>query len=154
MKKFYILLAIVTLLMSGCKKDSDEGSSNSTWTINGKSYSAAKTLYSVADYALLATDNVDFTKATNAILLSFEEKPTSSGAYTVLEWTKYGPSEGEIYIEIVADGKSYYETAGQSGDYASISVLSGGKLKVTFNNVTFIDDNNNKVKATGTIVEQ
>lgn len=155
MKKIYILLAAFVLLFAGCKKDSNEGSNSiSTWTINGKSYSAEKTLYSVADYALVAADNEDFTKATNAIILEFEEKPTSSGAYTVIESTKDGPFEGEVFIAIAADGKTYYETIGQSGDYASISILSGGKLKVTFKNVSFTDESNNKVKASGTIIEE
>lgn len=155
MKKFYIILAAFTLIFAGCKKDSNEESnSKSTWTINGKSYSAAKTLYSVADYALVAGDNEDFTKAANAIILEFEEKPTSSGAYTVIESTKDGPFQGEIFLAIIVDGKTYYETIGQNGDYASISILTGGKLKVKFNNVTFTDESNNKVKASGTIIEE
>lgn len=154
MRIFYIFLLAFTLLMAGCKKDSDEDSTTSSWTINGKSYTALKTLYSVADDALVAIDNEDLTKAKTGVMLSFEEKPGSSGAYQVIQWEKDGPMTGEIYIEIVIDGINYYESSGQNGDYASVSILSSGRLKVTFSNITFIDDNDNKVKASGTIVEQ
>lgn len=148
MKNFCILLVAFTLLMAGCKKDSNEDDTTSSWTINGKSYTASKTLYSVADQALVAIDDEDITKAKNGIMLSFDEKPISSGAYTI----KHGEAfPGEISIEIVIDEN--YEYAGQNG-YASISILSGGRLKVTFSNITFVDDNDNKVKASGTIVEQ
>lgn len=154
MKKFYILLAAFTLLFVGCKKDSDEDSSSSTWTINGKNYTAAKTLYSVADYALLAADNEDFTKATNGIMLNFLEKPTQSGAYAVVPYYRLGGTGGDINIEIFEDGKNHYVTSTQNGDYATISILSGGKLKVTFKNVTFTDESKNQVKASGTIIEE
>lgn len=154
MKNFYIILVSFTLLIAGCKKDSEEGSSKSTWTINGKSYTPLKTLYSVADDALVAIDNEDLTKTKTGIILSFEEKPTTSGAYQIIQWKKDGPRAGEIYIEIVIDGINYYESSGQNGDYASVSILSSGRIKVTFSNITVVDENDNMVKASGTIVEQ
>lgn len=150
MKKLYILLVAFSMLFAGCKKDSDEGSSNSTWTINGKTYTAAKTIYSVADDALGAAASDE----KNAIILYFEEKPTESGAYTVVPYYRLGATGGDIHIEIFEDGKNQYFTSTQNGDYATISILSGGRLKVTFKNVTFVDESNNQVKASGTIIEE
>lgn len=154
MKNSHILLLILTLFFVSCEKDSEEDES-STFTINGQSYSPIKTFYRFTDDALIAINNEDINKANTGIYLEFEEKPTTSGSFEVVQWQKDGPFTGEIYLEITIDGNKFYESTGQSGDYASVSILSGGRLKVTFNNVTFTDDNHiNKFKASGTIVEQ
>ena len=155
MKNSYILLLALTLFFVSCDKDTEEGNETSTFTINGQSYSPVKTFYRFTDEALIGINNEDINKATTGIYLGFEEKPTTSGSFEVAPWQKDGPFTGEIYLEITIDGNKFYESSGQSGDYASVSILSGGRLKVTFNNVTFTDDNHiNKFKASGIIVEQ
>jgi hypothetical protein len=164
MKKVILALRLIslmtlvafTLLMVGCEKNSDLDQDNqiSTWTINGKSYTALKTIYSVSDKALMAFDNENMSKAKNSIELIFNERPTSSGAYTLLQFPDRGPGRGQILVEILIDGTSYFQYLGEGSDEAYVSILSNGRLKVTFENITLIDDKKNKVKASVTIIEQ
>lgn len=158
MKNFYFLLLVFTALLTGCEKDSEEDFSNSFWTINGKSYTALKTVYSVPDDALMALDNENEYDSENTMTIYFEEKPTSSGSYDIINWQTDGaPFNGEIDMEIsvkTASGYTTYYSPGYDFEYKAMLTLSKGKIKVVFKDVEFHDQLNNKVKVSGTIIEQ
>jgi len=158
MRNSYILLVTLILLMASCKKNSDEDSLNSTWTINGKSYSAVKTIYSVADDALTASDNNDIDKAENSVTLYFQEKPISNGTYDIINWGIDGaPYKGEVDMEISiksSTGYTTYYSPGYDFGYKATVSLKNNKLNIVFNDITFHDDLNNKVNASGIIIEQ
>ena len=158
MRISYVLIATLILLLASCKKNSDVGNLKSNWTIKGKSYSAVKTIYSVADDALIASDNDNIDNAENSVTLYFSEKPISSGSYDIINWAIDGaPYNGEIDMEISVKSSTgittYYSPEYGFGYKATLS-LDNNKLKIVFNNIKFHDDLNNEVTASGIIIEQ
>lgn len=156
MKNFYILLVSFTLLLAaGCKKDSDENSSSSTWTISSKTYIGMKTYFDVSDDRLLSIDNTDLTKAKNSTWVNFTSRPTAKGVYRVISEGKDFPiDEGTIVIGVYVDGISYWSYS-PIGDNATVSILSAGRIKISFNNILCKDESGKySVTITGTIVEQ
>ena len=158
MRNSHILLVTLILLMVSCKKDSEESSSNSTWTINGKNYSAVKTIYSVADDALTASDNDNIDNAENSVTLYFKEKPISTGNYDIINWGIDGsPYKGEVDMEInikSSTGITTYYSPGYDFGYKATVSMGNNKLKIVFNNIVFHDDLNHEVIASGIIIEQ
>lgn len=71
-------------------------------------------------------------------------------------YTCYSPARRINLANVPYDkrGKNDYKTVGKNGDYANVTILSGGKLKVAFTNVMFTDESDNKVKVSRTIIEE
>ena len=135
MNKFFLpALLIGFFLFYGCKKNNASPSTtNSQWTIFGKTYTADTTFFNNDDFEMRIEA---YDSANNAAFVSFRTKPVTNRKYIVINagsiTTALDLDSNQCVINAIIPGNSYYSV----GEGSSVSVtLSGTKLNVSFSNV-------------------
>lgn len=145
MKKTFqaiMMLAVIALVFTGCKKDEEEGcfTVNNTWTLAGSSFTASSLVPPSFSGASLnaATSNLDL------VSIEFPVKPTASGTYTAVLAT--GAATGnqcKITARINGSPLLYFST----NSTGSVEVcVEEGKVSVRASGLTltYIEDSTEK----------
>jgi hypothetical protein len=151
-----VLIAGSSLLFAGCSK-SNAASNTSTggvnqWTLKGTTYKGLSSRYDDTSSALAILTSAD--AGGNLISVIFYSHPSASGTYTV---TNGGISSAGAYCLIqefvyANNTSTIYSSTGKTGDMLNITI-TGGKLKVSFTNVT-MSDNTTTTTSSGTVAQQ
>ena len=124
---------VVAALMAGILTLTSCGSSSllgGSWSYNGTTYSAITAIGSTTAATLTATTGS--TTEVDDVVFHFTSYPPAPGQYTIVNTS---PTSGQVYAVMNLGTKVY--TIDQSGSaQASVSV-SGTKVSVTVNSVTF-----------------
>jgi hypothetical protein len=148
-KPMLLSIAVALLVFVSCSKKNVNANST-TWTFNGKTYSASTADYDTADvYGLL---NAQDPGGNNAITIGFNSNPTVNGAYVVTRGV-LGPGypANNCALHVFANSTGDYISIGKPGDVVNVTI-SNGKIHASFSDIT-IENGSDTTTVSGTIIQ-
>jgi hypothetical protein len=147
-KPFLLSIAIALSMFVYCSKKNAD-SNSTTWTFNGKTYTASTAGYDSAGLSGLL-DAQD--AAGNGISIGFNSHPRVNGTYIL---SKNGLGSGfpanNCSLSVFGNNSPNYISTGKPGDVVNVTI-SNGKLHATFSNIT-IENGTDTTTVSGTIIQ-
>jgi len=154
MKNLFLLalIAITFITFYGCSKSSSSSgattATSSQWTLKGTTYNGLATSYNTSSGLGILT-SAD--AAGNSITVTFYSHPATNGTYTVSDAAN--SNDCSINVQTYANNASViYSSTSKAGDNVNL-IISGGKLKATFTNVT-VSNGTTTTTTSGTVIQQ
>ena len=132
-----VVLALVFLLNSSCKKDM-LGSLSETWSFNSNTYSAVSCVADFRTATVTAANTVSGDVYSNIIISFSDTLPTTGGGYRVARsGTSFGADSLSITIAHMANGMTeYYASIPDTSRAYEVNVTyANGKIGVKGSNV-------------------
>jgi hypothetical protein len=148
-KPILLSIAVALLVFVSCSKK-NVNSNSSTWTFNGKTYSASTAGYDSADvYGLLDAQDPS---GDNGITIGFNSLPTVNGPYIVTRGV-LGPGypANNCALHVFGNSSGNYISIGKPGDVVNVTI-SNGKIHASFSNIT-IENGSDTTTVSGTIIQ-
>jgi hypothetical protein len=151
-----VLIAITAIIFFGCSKSKTSpatAASSTEWTLNGTTYKGLVTTYNDTTTGLGILVSVD--PAGNYLSVIFYSHPAANGTYTVTNGGVTSLDNTDCQIECgvyTGSASDIYTSTGKTGDQLNLSI-SGGKLKVSFTNIT-VAYNQTITTVSGTALQQ
>jgi hypothetical protein len=158
MKKIIQAAAIVLIALAicGCSKSSGSASSTtngpSQWTLKGTTYTGLVTGYNDTSSGLGIL--VSAAAAGNTLSIIFYSHPAANGAFMVTNGGVTAPGT-QCMIQVGVYNNNTYDiftSTGKTGDQVNLTI-SGGKIKVSFTNIT-VSDNTTTSTVSGNLTQQ
>jgi hypothetical protein len=136
MKQIFLLALAGTLAFSSCSEKKDDAAAPSFGSITvGSTNTNLQATFTTTDdgYALVGSDNADTSKASLFVVAFFERKP-AAGTYSI------GDTAGSSsFLGVVTGSGSRQSSTSRlyfKDDEKATVTVTGGKVKVSFNNLT------------------
>ena len=142
-------IAMALLVFVSCSKK-NANSNSTTWTFNGKTYSASTAVYDTADvYGLLDAQDA---AGNNGITIGFNSNPTVNGTYIVTKGV-LGPGypANNCALHVFGNSSGDYISTGKPGEVVNVTI-SNGKIHASFSNIT-IADGSDTTTVSGTVIQ-
>jgi hypothetical protein len=145
-KKIFLLAVVGLLVVAGCSKDNTTTNDQSTWTIDGVTYTSSSPA-TFSSNKLAAADN----NQNGDIEILFSTKPTMDGFYGVTDLSDTSAvGSSTCSININTPTVQNYKSTGSEMVHVTVN---SGKVTATFSNMEMKNNTNSSV-ASGTIIEK
>jgi hypothetical protein len=143
-----VLISVIILLFTSCKKDPSNGAYGS-WTVNNTTYPATVFYDNVlGSPGTLVIPNSAGASSSNAVramnIIFYDSIPTSSGIYSVISDSNTLATPGQVQIWSGGNLQSEFYGSTGVGNNQNIAVtISGGKLTLTGTNINMTGPSGN-----------
>jgi hypothetical protein len=148
-KKYLLIMIIAVILFSGCSK-SNVKINSSTWAFHGTTYTAVNIdYYANTGIALLGGTDANG----NYINIFFNTQPVTNGIFNVTDGKLgSGYSSSNCSVIVGNNNSSYqYTSTGKPGETVSLT-FNSGKMQASFNNITIADAHDTTI-VTGVVTQ-
>jgi hypothetical protein len=158
MKKIiqHTVIGLIALAVCSCSKTSGSSNSSTTgpnqWTLKGTTYTGLSIGYNDTTSGLGVL--VSAAAGGNTLTVIFYSHPATNGAFMVTNGGVTAPGT-QCMIQVgVYKNNAYdiYTSTGKTGDQVNLTI-SGGKVKVSFTNIT-VSDNATTATVSGNLAQQ